>query len=466
MHPFVIRGAPAALAMLAAPLGALSAPQGALDRQEAASVQEGLVLIKAEKAYISPSDVRTGISILVQDGRITAIGPDLSKPDGAQEIAGRVVCAAFCDPWSAFGIDPEAIDDQRTTADTLATDALDPYLDDALRRELLAAGVVLLRLQAGVTSRVSGLGAFVRNTSTDDATILGDCCVAATIGITRGGRGSDPFDRVSEVDRLVDQIADGEKYAQDLAEYKTKLAEWEKAIAKKEKELEEGFKKAKKDREKEEQEAKDKAKEFKEKSYKEDKRPTPPRYDAEKEVMARVADGEVPLVVEVHRAAELRALLDGTERFPSLRMIIAGGSEAQVVADELSERRIPVLVRPVPLGEPTADEYRAHDLGLAGHLAHAGVEVLLGSGGRNARASRDLPLYAALAVGHGLDREQALEALTIGAARALDVGDRVGTLELGKQADLLVLDGEPLETATHVRYVLSAGKVVLTPEGR
>jgi imidazolonepropionase-like amidohydrolase len=313
---------------------------------------------------------------------------------------------------------------------------------------------------------MSGVGAFVRNDSADDATLLGDCCMAATIGITRGGRGSDPFDRLTEVDRLVDQVADGEKYAQDQLEYRDKLKEWEAAIAKKEKELEEGFKKAKKDREKEQQEAKDKEKEFKEKSYKEDKRPTPPRHDPEKEVLARVAKGELPLVVEVHRAAELRALLAGTERFGALRLIIAGGSEALSVADDLARRRIPVMVRPVPLGEPAADEYRSHDLGLAGRLADAGVQVLLGSGGRNARASRELPLYAAIAIGHGLERERALEALTIGAARALDVGERVGTLELGKEADLLVLDGEPLETATRVRYALSAGKVVLTPEGR
>jgi imidazolonepropionase-like amidohydrolase len=444
------------LVLLAAPLGAIPG----------APAQEGAVLIRAEKAYVSPSDVRTGVSILVQDGRITAIGPDLAAPEGAQEIAGTVVCAAFCDPWSAFGLEPEAIEDQRTAADTLTTDALDPYLDERLRRELLGAGVGLLRLQAGATSRMSGVGAFVRNDSSDDATLLNDCCVAATIGITRGGRGSDPFDRLTEVDRLVDQVADGEKYAQDQLEYEDKLKEWEAAIAKKEKELEEGFKKAKKDREKEQQEAKDKDKEFKEKAYKEDKRPTPPRYDPEKEVLARVAKGELPLVVEVHRAAELRALLDGTERFATLRLIIAGGSEALSVAQDLAQRQIPVMVRPVPLGEPAAPEYRSHDLGLAGRLAEAGVQVLLGSGGRNARASRELPLYAAIAIGHGLERERALEALTIGAARALDVGERVGTLELGKEADLLVLDGEPLETATRVRYALSAGKVVLTPEGR
>jgi imidazolonepropionase-like amidohydrolase len=76
-------------------------------------------------------------------------------------------------------------------------------------------------------------------------------------------------------------------------------------------------------------------------------------------------------------------------------------------------------------------------------------------------ASRDLPLLASLAVGHGLEPERALEALTLGAARALDAGDRIGSLEQGKDADLLVLDGEPLATTTRVQYVISGGELVV-----
>jgi imidazolonepropionase-like amidohydrolase len=54
--------------------------------------------------------------------------------------------------------------------------------------------------------------------------------------------------------------------------------------------------------------------------------------------------------------------------------------------------------------------------------------------------------------------------VTIGAARALDVADRIGSVEAGKDADLIVLDGPPLETTTNVRYTISSGRVVVTPE--
>jgi len=429
----------------------------------------GDLLIHAEKLYVRPGEVLSQTRVLVSDGVIAAIGPGLTAPQGAREISGRVVCAGFMDPWSIFGVEDGSAADEGTDFDSRTVDGLDPYVDARLRRDLLRSGITLLRVQAGAGAGKGGIGAVVRNhpgKAPGQATLLDDACVAASLGLSRNGRGVDPFDQIAEVDRLVGQIADGEKYAQDLVEYRHDLEEWEKKIAEAEKKLEADFKKAKKDRDKKKADAEEKGKEFKEERYKEDKQPRPPKYDSEKAVLARVANGELPLIVQVHRAAELRALLEGTQRFDRLRLIIAGGSEADAVAAQLARRGIAVIVDPKPMGGDAPDEYRRHDLSLAGRLAQAGVQVLLGSGGRTPAASRDLPLLAAIAVGHGLEREAALEALTIGAARALDVSDRVGTLERGKDADLLILDGEPLESATRVRFVISAGEIVVSPEDR
>ena len=69
------------------------------------------------------------------------------------------------------------------------------------------------------------------------------------------------------------------------------------------------------------------------------------------------------------------------------------------------------------------------------------------------------------AIARGLDRDAAFEALTIGAARAFDLERELGTVEFGKRADLQILDGEPLHTATRVRYVICGGRLVVTPEG-
>ena len=433
------------------------------DDHKEPSVKPPVFLVRGDKVYIRADHVIDNGAVLIQGGRIVAVGTDLQLPEGARELRGKVVCPGFVDPWSSFGLESMAGNNDRTDASTLATDAIDPFIDARLQQQLLRAGITTYRVQPAERTRECGIGALIRLRPGADAkasTLLGDCCVAATVGVSGDGRGMDVFDRVNDIDRLVGSIADGWSYIQDRNEYKHDLVEWEKKIAEEQKKLDDGFKKAKKDREKEQADAKEKQKEFKDKTYKEDKKPTQPRYDPEKETLARVASGELPLIVEVHRAAEMRNLLDATARFERLRMIIAGGTEALAVAEQLKARKIPVIVWPAPMGQSRPDQYAQYDLALAAQLKEAGVEVLLGSGGADA-ATRDLPLLAALAVGHGLGREAALEALTIGAARALDVADRIGSLEVGKDADLIVLDGEPLATTSRVHFVLSGGELVI-----
>jgi imidazolonepropionase-like amidohydrolase len=97
-------------------------------------------------------------------------------------------------------------------------------------------------------------------------------------------------------------------------------------------------------------------------------------------------------------------------------------------------------------------------------LANAGVKVAIGSGGMDPAHTRDLPLLAAQLVGHGLERTKALAGVTTIAAEVLDVGARMGSIEVGKDADLVVWSAEPLTTAAQATYVVSAGRVVLAPE--
>ncbi len=420
------------------------------------------LLIRAERVIVRPGVELENQSILVQDGVIVAIGEGLAPPDGAREINGAVVCAGFVDPWSALGLDAGAARDSSASAATRSADGVDRWshahhLEDALR-----AGVTSLRVQGGGGAVISGYGSMMRvdpSLGGDDALLLDAANMGATIGLPRGGRTRDIFDRVSEVDRLIGQIESGRKYRESAVEYKYELEEWQKEIEEKEKELEKDFKKAKKDREKDKEKAEEKGKEFKEKKYKEDKKPRKPKYDEDSEAMARVADGEVPLVVQSHRYEELRSLLEKTESYDRLRVLVAGGTEALLHADELQARGVPVIVWPNPMGPARGDEYDGHELSLAASLDEAGVEVLIGSGGSD--TSRELRFLAALAVSHGLDPDAALNAITLGAANAFDVGDRIGSVERGKDADLLVLDGDPLDTTARIRFVVSQGRVVV-----
>ena len=316
------------------------------------------------------------------------------------------------------------------------------------------------RVQAGRSAFFAGIGALVHTSEgTKPEVVLEDACVAGSVGVTRGGRALDVFDRVAEVDRLVGALDKGRRYRESLLEFQKELEKWLKAILEKTTELEKDFKKAKKDREKEEKESKEKGKEFKEKKYKEDKKPRKVRPDPDDQVLARAIDGELPLVVEVHRASEIRRLLEKTESFDRLRLVIAGATEALPFAEELAARSIPVILWPAPMGSPRADEYQAHDPALAGDLARAGVHVLIGSGG--GREAQELRFLAALAVAHGMEREAALAAITTVPAQVFDAADRLGALERGHSGDVLVLDGDPLDSSASVRFVVSRGEVVV-----
>lgn len=438
-------------------LGSASTATSAPVADDPAPAADAPLAVRAKRVIVAPGEVLEGATVIVRGGHIVAVGADVTVPDGARVIEGEVVCAGFIDPWSALGVDSRSLADARTDGATRAVDALDPWSSAYARREAVGAGVLLARAQVGATSELGGVSAVVRNGADgDDLVLLGDADVAAAVGLSDRGRAKDPFDRVAEADRLATKLAGGRDYRVEWAEYTKQLAEWEKKIAEKEKELDKDFKKAQKAREKDIEDAKKKDEEHKEKEYKEDKRPKAPRVDPEKEVLARVVAGELPLVVRCEGGAELRALLAATKDFPRLRLVIAGGSGAVLVARDLAARRVPVIVQPTPYADSDTQRPEGHDLGLAARLRALGVEVLLGSGG----PSRELPFLAALAVGHGLDREHAFHALTVGAARALDVDREVGTVEVGKRAELLVLDAEPLSSGARVRAAISAGRVV------
>jgi len=418
------------------------------------------VAIRVGRVILRPGEELADGTILIERGVIVAIGKDLSIPQGARVIEGAVACAGFVDPWSGLGLDPASAADLGTSHATRTVDALDPWHLPAERREALLAGVTAARVQAGRSSAFAGIGALVRTSEAAETdVVLEDACLAGSVGISRSGRAPDVFDRIAEVDRLVGALDKGRRYRESQLEFRDELEKWMKAILEKTAELEKDFKKAKKDREKEEKEAKEKGKEFKEKKYKEDKKPRKVRPDPDDEVLARAVEGEIPLVVEVHRASEIRRLLEKTESFDRLRLVIAGGTEALPFAAELVERSIPVILWPAPMGSPRADEYQAHDPALPGELARAGVQVLIGSGGGG--ESRELRFIAALSVGHGMERAAALAAITTLPAQVFDAGARLGVLERGHSGDVLVFDGDPLDSSANLRFVISRGGVVV-----
>ena len=177
----------------------------------------------------------------------------------------------------------------------------------------------------------------------------------------------------------------------------------------------------------------------------------------EMEALVPVVERRLPLIVNVSRDQDIRDAVAWAEK-ARVKIIISGGTEANLVAPLLKEKNIPVILGNI-LGPPSRpDGFHASTYQLAGELAKAGVKFAFSSGDNT--NVRLLPNQAGMSVAWGLDRDAAIRALTIDAAQILGVADRVGTIEPGKDANLFIANGDPLEIKTQISRVVIKGRDV------
>jgi imidazolonepropionase-like amidohydrolase len=168
--------------------------------------------------------------------------------------------------------------------------------------------------------------------------------------------------------------------------------------------------------------------------------------------------GEMPVIFPAESQADIRAAVEYAEE-RKLKPIILGGRDAWRIADFLKEHDVPVLfARTMALPARDDDPYDVHYSGAA-KLAAAGVRFAITSGESDPDV-RNLPYVAGMAAAFGLDREAALRAVTLSPAEIFGVADRLGSLEVGKMANVVVTEGDILEARTSTRYLFIDGRNV------
>lgn len=182
-----------------------------------------------------------------------------------------------------------------------------------------------------------------------------------------------------------------------------------------------------------------------------------PVYDGRLEAFAPYALGLRPMVFDAGWADQVADVLDIADEL-GLDVVIAGGREAWKVADRLVLADVPVLVGPSTAMPPTRADLVDAGYANAGLLARAGVRIGFRTGGNH--SSRDLPFQVGMAVGHGLDEDVAVHALTAGNADILGLSHEVGRIVPGLRADLIVTDGSPLQITTQLEAVVIGGRDV------
>lgn len=178
-------------------------------------------------------------------------------------------------------------------------------------------------------------------------------------------------------------------------------------------------------------------------------------YYPEMQALLPVVRGEKALMIEANAAKDIQAALKWVSDRKVKKVILTGVAEGWRVADEIAKAGIPVIAGPVQ-AIPSRD-YDRYDKAYAnpGLMKKAGIKVALRTS--QAENVRNLPYHAAFAAAYGMGREEALKAVTIVAAEIFGVSDKLGSIEVGKNATLLVSDGDPFETKTTVRHVFIDG---------
>jgi imidazolonepropionase-like amidohydrolase len=178
-------------------------------------------------------------------------------------------------------------------------------------------------------------------------------------------------------------------------------------------------------------------------------------YNPEVEALAEVANGDATLMVNANKAKDIESALKWVAEKGVQKVILTGVYEGWRVADKIAAANIPVITGPV-LRTPTRASDR-YDKAYAnpGIMQKAGVKVAIRT--NESENVRNLPFNAGFAAAYGMGTEEALKAVTIVPAEIFGLADKLGSIEVGKQANLFIADGDPFETKTNIKEVFIKG---------
>jgi len=364
-----------------------------------------------------------GGDILVDGGKIAAIGVNLEAPEGAQIIdaTGLLVTPGFVDGHCHIGMHEEASrwegNDTNESSDPItpqvrAIDSINP-MDEAFDTAL----------RGGVTTAVTGPGS---------ANVIGGTfCAMKLYG--------DCVDDMLIKEPVAMKIAFGEnpKGAYGQSGKKAPVTRMMTAAL-----LRETLKKAQRYMEEVDEAAQDETK----------KRP----FDMKLEAMLPVMRGEIPLKSHAHRADDILTSIRIAKEF-GVKITLDHCTEGHLIPHHLADFGAPVLVGP-SFGSKTKQELKEKSFETAGILNQAGLNVSIITDAPVIPLNY-LPLCAGLAVREGLSVQAAWEAITINPAKVAGIDDRVGSLEAGKDADIVLFEGDPLrDIGARAKLVLVNGE--------
>lgn len=182
-----------------------------------------------------------------------------------------------------------------------------------------------------------------------------------------------------------------------------------------------------------------------------------PEYDIRLEALIKVIDNEIPLKAQVHRTDDIFTAIRIAKEF-GIRITLEYCTEGHLIKDILLSEGLPIIWGCL-LTSRSRVELRNHNIKAPGILSKAGIQVSIMSDYPNTPVYL-LNVYAAIAAREGMPEKDALKAITINAAKAIGIADRVGSIEIGKDADIVIFKGYPLNFNSTVIYTIIDGNIV------
>ncbi|MHC4400608.1 MAG: amidohydrolase family protein [Planctomycetota bacterium] len=420
---------------------------GATTGAEEIAIRAGTILA------VSTNPIENGI-VLIQGGKIRSVGSDVVVPSGARVIDAKdkFVVPGLVDAQSRLYVTERDLRNPGKGAPELTIiDALDPFMEGY--EEVLAQGVTAVYVAPSGQGVFAGRGAVLKLNGAKtpkDLVLKADVAVRGSIGVSSNNESSS-LDRLDDYANLREMLIETQAYMQRQRQYKQELAKYEKEEAEQESKNDD---KPPEEKEKEKEPSEEKKKE-------KPKRPTKPKPNPTHEILKKVLQKEIPLQIEAHRVPDILNALRLAGEF-DFSLILDKCTEGYLTANEIARRKVPVILGPVSASfvDMPKLEYRNHSLRNAAALADSGVQTAIGVSGRDGLSSKFVALAGAMAAANGMDKHMALRAVTLTPAEILGVADRIGSLDVGKDADLVIMSGHPFDTASRVEMVLIEGKTV------
>ncbi len=376
------------------------------------------IAVKGDTIHtMAGNDITNGV-VLINSGKIEAIGPaaSIKIPSNYRVITAKVVTPGLIDAHTVVGLngylnqphDQMAHDGSGPFQPELrATDAYNP--EERLVEWLRGFGITTIHTGHQPTGLVSGQTMIAKTTgnTVDEATIVQTAMIATTLGRAGlEGQGKSPGSS-----------------AKAAAVLRAELIKAQENAVKKE-----------------------------------------PSEDLRSAIMLRVIKREIPLLINANKAQDIMTAIRIAKEF-NIKIVLDGVADAHMLIDEIKASGFPVIVHPTMAGA-YGDEKNL-SLTTASKLKAAGIPVALQSGYESYVPKTRIVLFeAAMAAANGLSQRDALGLITIDAAKILGIDKRVGSIEVGKDADLALYDGDPFEYVTHCTGTIINGKLVSDGEIR